>query len=245
MSFKDHFSERAGVYARARPTYPERLFAELAARAPGRALAWDSGTGNGQAAVGLAQHFDRVIATDPSQAQLAEAAPHPKIIFRLGREAESGLPDRSADLVAAAQAAHWFDLPAFYAEARRVLRPNGLIAMWSYGLCRIEPAIDAVLDPFYYDVVGPYWPPERKHVDAAYATLPFPFDHEEFPGLSIVRDWTLDAFVDYVRSWSAVNRYCSAKAGDPVPGLTSALRPLWPGSRTVTWPIAVRLGRVA
>jgi SAM-dependent methyltransferase len=245
VSFKDHFSARAGVYARARPSYPEQLFAELARRSPRQELAWDSGTGNGQAARGLAEHFERVIATDPSQAQLDEALPHPRITFRLGREAESGLPGRSADLVTAAQAAHWFDLPAFYVEVRRVLRPGGIIAMWSYGLCRIEPAIDAVVDPFYNEVVGPYWPPERKHVDAAYATLPFPFDTEEFPRLSIVRDWTLDEFIDYVRSWSAVNRYVAAKTVDPIPGLASALRPLWPGSRTVTWPIAMRLGRVA
>src|SRR5262245_41335163 len=129
MTFHDHFSTRASIYARARPSYPPSLFAELATLAPGHRLAWDCGTGNGQAARGLATHFDQVVATDPSAPQLAQAPPHPKIEFRLAEERDCGLPPRSVDLATAAQAAHWFDLQAYYAEARRVLRPGGVIAI--------------------------------------------------------------------------------------------------------------------
>ncbi|HEV8123929.1 MAG TPA: class I SAM-dependent methyltransferase [Gemmatimonadales bacterium] len=244
MTFHDHFSTRAETYARARPTYPDRLFEELAKRTSQHDLAWDSGTGNGQAAIGLATHFTQVVATDPSEAQLREVTPHPRIIFRRGREAESGLDDHVADLVTAAQAAHWFDLPAFYQEARRVLKPNGLIAMWSYGVCRLGPELDSILHPFYYDTVGPYWPPERAHVDSGYRDLPFPFESAAFPEFSIERDWTLEEFLEYVHTWSAVNRYIAAKGGDPVEQLGAVLRPRWRNPQPVVWPISVRSARV-
>lgn len=244
MTFHDHFSTRADTYARARPTYPDRLFEELARRSPALELAWDCGTGNGQAARGLADHFARVVATDPSEAQLREARPHPRITFRRGRESESGLENHGADLVTAAQAAHWFALPAFYQEARRVLKPNGLIAMWSYGACRLGPELDSILDPFYYDTVGPYWPPERVHVDSGYRDLPFPFESEDFPELAIERQWTLEEFLDYVHTWSAVTRYIAAKASDPVRQLANALIPHWREAQRVIWPIAVRSARV-
>lgn len=245
MSFQDHFSNRAESYARARPTYPDRLFVELAKRAPGHELAWDSGTGSGQAAIGLAEHFSQVVATDPSEAQLREAAPHPRIVFRRGRESESGLADDAADLVAAAQAAHWFDLPAFYDEARRVLKPGGIIAMWSYGVCRLGDDLDAVLGPFYYDTVGPYWPAERVHVDSGYRTLPFPFEAEPFPELTIERDWAMEEFLEYVHTWSAVNRFIAKQHLDPVEQLSQELRPRWLGVRRVTWPVAIRCARIS
>lgn len=244
MTFHDHFSTRAPTYARARPSYPARLFEELAARVPGHELAWDSGTGNGQAAVGLADHFAQVIATDPSAAQLREATPHPRIVFRPGRESESGLSDRTADLVAAAQAAHWFDLTAFYTEARRVLKPGGVIAIWSYGVCRLGHGLDSILSTFYYDVVGPYWPPERRHVDSGYRTLPFPFQAEDFPEIGIERDWTLEEFLEYVHTWSAVNRFIASQGADPVEHLGAQLRPKWQGLHRVVWPVAMRSARV-
>ena len=69
----DHFSAHAQNYARFRPTYPTELFAWLASQSPGHRLAWDCGTGNGQAALGLADHFVHVHATDLSPQQLAQA----------------------------------------------------------------------------------------------------------------------------------------------------------------------------
>jgi len=243
---QDHFSSLARAYARARPTYPPVLFQELTRLAPGQGLAWDCGTGNGQAAVGLANHFRTVLATDPSAAQLAEAEPHPRIIYRQLPEASSGLDAGSADLVTAAQAAHWFDLDRFYAEALRVLRPGGLLAVWCYGLCRIAPAIDALLSEFYAETVGPWWPPERRHIDARYRTLRFPFPDLPFPSMSIERSWTLPELLDYLRTWSAVGRYLASCGHDPVLAVEGELARQWgqpDRPRPVIWPLAMRLGR--
>jgi len=243
MTFQDHFSDRARRYADARPTYPPALFAKLAAQAPGHALAWDCGTGNGQAALGLAVHFDAVLATDPSEAQLAHARPHPRVTYRIAPESRSWLPDHSADLVTAAQAAHWFELSLFNAEARRVLRPGGLVAIWCYSLCRISPEIDPILGTFYRETVGPYWPPERRHTEDGYRSLEFPFEELPFPELTMEHDWTAEQFGAYVGTWSAVGRFIKARGFDPVPSMLEAIAPVWSGPQRITWPLSGRLGR--
>jgi SAM-dependent methyltransferase len=246
-AFQDHFSAVAVAYARARPTYPPALYAELAALSPGHALAWDCGTGNGQAALGLAAHFDAVLATDPSAAQVAQTPPHPRLTVRLAPEAASGLPAGTADLVTAAQAAHWFDLDAFYAEVRRVLRPHGVLALWCYGLCRVAPAVDKLLDRFSRVTVGRYWPPGRRHVDAAYRSLAFPFPEAPFPPLVMERRWRLEELGAYVRTWSAVTQFSRERGFDPVAPLLRELAPVWGApeeARAVTWALAGRVGRL-
>ena len=176
MSFKDHFSNQAADYARFRPRYPREMFEYLGTTAPGRKLAWDCATGNGQAAVELAEVFDRVIATDASEKQIANAQPHERVEYRVAPAEESSVESDSIDVIVVAQALHWFDLDRFYAEARRVLKPRGVLAASAYNLLRIEPAIDAIVDRYYHEVVGPFWPPERKLVEN-FGDLPFPF-HE-------------------------------------------------------------------
>lgn len=248
LTFQDHFSSLAERYARARPTYPPALFSELAALTSGHDAVWDCGTGNGQAALGLAEHFESVVASDPSKTQLAEAPQHPRVTYRLGPEASSGLPDGSVDLVTAAQAAHWFDLPAFYREARRVLKPGGVIALWCYSLCHITPAVDARLAVFYRETVGPFWPPERHHIDAAYRTLDFPFAELPFATVTMEHRWTLDQLAAYIDTWSAVAEFRKIRRGDPLPTLVAALASVWgePGTfHNVEWPLSVRAGRVA
>jgi SAM-dependent methyltransferase len=245
--FKDHFSTRAAGYAQARPTYPASLFAALAEACTGRTLAWDCGTGNGQAALGLADHFATVIATDPSTPQLSRARAHPRITYRRGRESESGLAPGAVDLVTAAQAAHWFDLGAFYGEVRRVLRPRGVVAIWTYSICHISPEIDHLLDEFYRHTVGPYWPPERRHVESGYRSLPFPFDQLPFPDLVMEHAWALPELAAFLGTWSAVTRYSDAHGNDPVGPFLERLAPLWGAPqqrRRVTWPLAGRLGRL-
>ena len=247
MAFQDHFSSRAEIYSRARPTYPPALFERLAALAPGRALAWDCGTGNGQAAIGLAAHFAKVVATDPSEAQLSRAQPHPRVEYRLAQERASGLAPRSVDLAASAQAAHWFDLEAYYEEVRRVLRPDGIVALWCYNLLRIAPDIDAIIGRFYVETVGPFWPPERRHTEAGYQTLPFPFPELPFPAMTMKHDWTLMELGNYLRSWSAVMRFAVERRYDPVDALLSDLGQIWGPNdrpRRVEWPLAGRIGRL-
>lgn len=247
MTFKDHFSARAPAYARARPVYPAPLFDELAALSPDLDLAWDAGTGNGQAAVGLASHFRRVHATDASPAQLAEAPAHSRIVFQCAPADRSGLQDRSASLVTVAQAAHWFDLTAFYAEALRVLKPGGVLALWCYGLCEIAPNIDRVVERFYRETVGPWWPAERAHIANGYASLPFPLPELSFPPVAMMHSWNLAQFLDFLGTWSAVSAFRKERGEDPVAPLGAALAPMWgvpDAVRTLRWPLRGRIGRL-
>ena len=175
MRFKDHFSDQAADYTKYRPNYPNELFAYLASLVLARECAWDCGTGSGQAAVALTEFFDRVIATDASEKQILSATKSARVEYRIAPAENSGLSSHSLDLIAVAQALHWFDLDAFYMEAKRVLKPEGALAVWGYGLLEIAPEIDAVINRFYREIVGPYWPPERKIIESRYQTIPFPF----------------------------------------------------------------------
>jgi len=191
--FKDHFSRHAASYAGHRPDYPAALFDYLAARAGAHELVWDVATGNGQAAHGLVRHFARVSATDASAEQIREAMPHPRITYRVAPAEASGLEPASVDLITVAQALHWFDLPRFYTEARRVLRPGGLIAMWCYHLMSVSTEVDRVLEHFYADTIGPDWPPERRLVEDGYRSLEFPFaEIQDAPFFSIERIWSVE-----------------------------------------------------
>jgi SAM-dependent methyltransferase len=245
MSYHDHFSGHAQAYARYRPDYPSELFDFLATLAPRREFALDCATGSGQAAWGLAQHFSQVIACDASLAQLRTARPHAKIFYIANLAEQLALSDHSVDLVVAAQAAHWFDLERFHVEVRRVLRPRGALALWTYGLALVSPDIDAAVRDFYESVVGPYWPPERRHVESGYRELPFPWREQAAPAFQRVLAWSLDDFVGYIGTWSAVQRYTKARGEDPLPALRAQLAPLWnlgPERRSVTWPLHLRLG---
>ena len=247
--FKDHFSRLAAQYAAFRPRYPATLFDYLAEVAPARSAAWDCACGSGQATVDLADRFDAIVATDASAQQVSAAAPHPRVTYRVAPAENSGLPPESVDLVTVAQALHWFDLNAFYAEARRVLRPNGVLAVWSYGLHVLEEQeIQALLHEYYTETVGEYWPPERKIVEAGYRSLPFPFVELKPPAFAMSELWTLSQLLGYLRSWSATSRYVQKNGIDPVTPLGEKIEPLWGGAartRLVQWPVDMRVGRKA
>jgi SAM-dependent methyltransferase len=241
----DHFSGHAADYAKFRPGYPEALFDWIAVQTAGHDLAWDCGCGNGQASVPLAGRYRRVAATDFSADQIAQATPHPNVDYRTAPAEASGLPDHCADLVTIAQALHWFDFDRFYAEVRRVVKPGGAIVAWTYQLLRGEPAINAVLDDFYRNTLGPHWPPERKWVDLAYRGLPFPFEEIAAPPFEIRLQWSLDDLIAYVGTWSATHRCLTAEGADPMPALRERLAPVWgAGEREIVWPIAIKAGRV-
>jgi SAM-dependent methyltransferase len=244
----DYFSTQAATYAAFRPTYPRSLFAFVASVAPRRTLVWDCATGNGQAAVALAEDFERVIATDVSEKQLAHATPHPNVEYRIASAEESGLSAHSADAITVAQALHWFQVDRFYAEVRRVLAPRGVIVVWSYNDAEIagDSVLDAMLQEFNTETVGPYWPAERQLVRDGYRTVPFPFDPVATPAVTLERSWTLAELAGYVRSWSATTRYAAERGVDPVIALEALLATRWgdPAARRVVhWPLVILAGR--
>jgi SAM-dependent methyltransferase len=242
----DHFSSVAAKYAEHRPSYPSSLATFLATLAPGRTQAWDCGTGSGQAAVMLAAEFDHVVATDPSPQQLAHAKRHRHVEYRLGPESASGLPTASCDLAAAAQAAHWFDLPAFYAEVNRVLKPGGVVAVWGYAVIHVNPAIDPVVGWFEHERVGPHWPPGRELANDRYRTLLFPYQRLDAPSFVMERRWTCTQFLDYLGTWSAVLRCRQATGRDPIEDVAPRLGSLWGSeARDVRWPIHLLVGHVS
>ena len=247
--FKDHFSGLAANYAAFRPHYPGALYAELAKLVDRHELAWDCGCGNGQASVGLANHFDRVIATDPSAPQIDKAIAADRVTYAVcPAEDAPVLKDDSVDLILAAQAAHWFDLPKFYDEFRRVARPSAKLVLLSYRPTQVDDgAANAALQHFYTDGIGAYWPPERHHVDEGYANIPFPFPEEPGPDLTMEVSWPLDRLVAYAGTWSAVKEYRAKTGKDPLPGFRDALAEVWgnpDAPKRVFWPLTFRIGRV-
>lgn len=246
-NFQDHFGSVATHYARSRPSYPAELFHWLAGQCGARELAWDCGAGNGQASLELARHFRQVLATDASAGQIAAAIPHARIEYRVAPAEESGLPPGAADLVVVAQALHWFDLNRFYAEVRRVLKSDGLVAAWSYGVLKLEgEEVDTLVQHFYRDEVGPFWPPERRHVESAYRELPFPFVPVAAPAFAMSLSWTLEQVLGYFRSWSATAGFIQARGHDPVAALAARLGAAWgepERPRRVQWPLALLAGR--
>ena len=244
MTFKDHFSTQAADYSKFRPSYPQELFGYLGSIAPSRQLAWDCGTGNGQAAVGLASVFDRVLATDAAEKQIANAQPHERVEYRVAPAENSGIKSGTLDLIMVAQALHWFDLDRFYAEGRRVLKPDAIMAASAYNLLHIEQAIDEVVNRYYYEVVGPFWPPERQLVDQ-FADLPFPFHEIDPPKFEMTAQWSLEHLLGYLQTWSSTQRFIAAKGTDPLKQISDELRAAWGDSRqkrTVIWPLILRVG---
>jgi SAM-dependent methyltransferase len=243
----DEFASVAAAYASCRPNYPDALFNFLSSQCRSHELAWDCGAGSGQATLPLTRRFKRVIATDASAAMLAYAPPHPSIQYRVTPAESSGLEPRSADLVTVAQALHWFNLERFYAEVERVLVPEGVLAVWTYSHLSVEhEPVDRVLAHYYHEVVGPYWAPERRHVESGYASLPFPYPEIPAPFLTTEQQWSLDQLLGYVGSWSATQRYREVTGTNPVEDLGRRLLPIWGGAgavRRARWPLSVRVGR--
>ena len=245
---RDHFSEIARDYASYRPRYPDALFDFLAERAPARGVAWDCACGNGQATLDLADQFDRVIATDASAAQIAQAPAHPRIEWRVAPAERSGLPAGTCDLVTVAQALHWLDIDAFFREAARVSRPRGLVAVWSYGGGSLDdPEANEVLRHFAR-AVGPYWPPERRLVDEGYRSIRMPLDEIEVPDFDMAEWWTVEQLAGYVGTWSATSAYRKAVNEDPMVDFEARLREVWGNpveARRVAWRLTVRAGSVS
>lgn len=244
-AFSDHFGGAARSYATYRPHYPAALFEWLGSVAAGHDRAWDCGTGSGQAAVALAGHFAEVVASDPSVAQLANATSAPGLSYVAMTAEQPALRADSIDLVTVAQALHWFDRPCFFAEVNRVLRPGGVLAVWSYQLLTVEPSIDARVVHFYRDVLGPDWPSERALVDSGYAGIALPYAEMATPEVAMEADWSLAQFGGYLSSWSAVGRHRARVGADPLPAFMRDMADRWGPTftRRIRWRLIVRAGR--
>ena len=246
-AFKDYFSASAAEYATFRPRYPSAVFDFLSAIPLHRRVAWDCATGSGQVAVPLADRFERVIATDASREQIAHATPHPRVAYSVALADASGLADHSVDLVTVAQALHWLPLDRFFAEVRRVLAPDGVLAVWCYMRSVLEGELDAILMRYYAGTCAPYWPAERALVDEGYASIQLPIDEVAQPPLQIEAPLTLAEFGGYMRTWSATRKLAAAIGRDPVVEVLEEMRPLWGADderRMIRWPIRMRAGRL-
>ncbi len=243
MKFKDHFSTQTQAYATSRPSYPQALFDDLAERAPACDNAWDVACGTGQATAGLSKVFANVTATDASAKQIANARPLPGVAYRVGSAEDSDLAAASTDLVCIAQALHWLDTPRFYAEAKRVLRPGGLLCAISYPLMKIDAELDQLVWTLYSKTLGPWWPPERAHVENGYRDLGFPEPRLATPAFEMALEWSLDTLTTYLRSWSATARAQDALQDDPLRAVLPALQTAWGDAETrrVRWPLLVLL----
>lgn len=244
MAPRNWFDQGGKAYARFRPTYPPALARFLASVSPGTALAVDVGCGNGQLTAQLAEHFDRVVGTDPSADQIANAAAHAHVEYARAPAEQLPVADHRAQLVTAAQAAHWFDLPRFYREVRRIAVRGAALALISYGVPHLDVGLEPRFSRFYWQEIGPYWPARRQLVESGYADLPFPFD-EQTPPAEIRADWNLEEWLGYVSTWSAVRRAHEAGREDILRALVADLTALWGDparGREIRWPINMRWG---
>jgi SAM-dependent methyltransferase len=195
----------------------------------------------------LARCFDRVIATDASQAQIAAATPDPRVEYRVAPAERSRLPDDVVDAITVAQAMHWLDPDAFYREVGRVGRDGAVVVVWGYNLLSIAPVLDRIIDRFYHQTMRQWWAPERRLVDDEYRSLPWPFEAIEFPRVGMAAAWSLRHLLGYLGSWSAVRSCHGATGRDPVGELTEELTAAWGSTdevRTVTWPLFGKAGRL-
>lgn len=247
---QDHFSKVAGSYASFRPTYPSELFDFIVSISPGRCLAWEAGAGSGQATLALAERFERVVATDVSAEQVARAPRRENISWHVSpSEDVPMIADHTVELIAVAQALHWFDFERFYAECRRVAAEGGVLAAWSYGAPTMDGEVGRLLHEFMYgpDGIGPYWPPERDHIHAEYRSIPFPFERIESPRFELVQEWTPTQVAGYLRSMSATAQYLKTHTDDPVTAFEQSVAGVWPDGETrrITWPLFVLAGRIS
>lgn len=246
-AFKDHFSQVADAYAHWRPTYPDALFDAITAVVPASAAVWEPGCGSGQATRGLSARFAHVHATDPSAAQIeqhwAKVGQANNVSLAVEPGEATALPDRSVDLVAVAQALHWFERPRFFAECERVLRPGAVLAAWTYQDMVFNDGLEVAADAFRAEI-APYWPSERAEVDAGYADYAWPFPALPAPSLWLAAEWTLPQLLGYLGSLSATVRCRAANGSDPVETHAAAIAQAWgePAQvRTMRWPLILHL----
>jgi len=246
--YVNHFGVKSSEYLQFRPDYPDSLYKFLTGLVDKRDLAWDCGTGNGQAAAQLAQYFKNVVGSDINQAQLNVAVKKDNIQYECWPAEKTGLKDGSVDLITIAQALHWFNFDKFYDEVRRVAKYKGIIAAWCYSLGSVDTEIDVLIRKLYSDILGDaYWPKERRYIDEEYLTIPFPFKEIETPDFHIEKKINFMQLMGYLNTWSAVKQYQQVNQGNPINLIFSDLQLAWGDpdtARIMNWPVRLLAGHV-
>jgi SAM-dependent methyltransferase len=244
---KDLFSKQAATYAQFRPTYPTELFDFVLQNVENKQIAWDCATGNGQAAKVLAQHFEQVVATDMSQKQIDNAAQSDNIVYSVAKAKATDFADNTFDLITVAQAVHWFDFDKFYAEARRVAKPNATLAIWGYGIMYFDnEEVDKLIQNFYHNVTGKYWDAERRHLDEGYRTVPFPFEAIETPNFEMTFNWHRYELEGFLNSWSSIQHFIKANGYNPISDLMLDIDAVWDefNRESVHFPVFMKMGKI-
>ena len=244
LEFKDHFSENSEEYNKFRPKYPAELFAYLASVSKQHQKTWDCATGTGQSALSLSEYYSTVIATDASKIQIENAEKKQGVVYQLATAENSNIDGCSVDLITVAQACHWFNIDAFAKEANRVLKKQGIVAIWSYNLLTIQEDIDEIISCLYHDILGEYWPVERKMVEDGYKNIQLPFKEIETPLFTMSAKWNLYQLTGYLCTWSATSKYKKKCGINPVEIVYDRLADLWGKPETellVKWPLSIRL----
>jgi ubiquinone/menaquinone biosynthesis C-methylase UbiE len=244
---KDLFSAQAKLYSQFRPHYPEELFAYILSFVKEKETVWDCATGNGQAAIQLVPHFNKIIATDISKEQLAQAFKHPKIEYLVCTAEATPFPDHSFDLITVAQAFHWFDHHLFNSEVQRIGKQDAVIAIWHYDrFSTADKALNKLMDDFYWNITGPYWDKERRFIDDHYSTIPFPYKRLPAKGFETKLNWTKEQMIGYLSSWSAVQQYIKVHGVSPLHLIEEKLALIWgeTNEKQVSFPIYLQIGRI-
>lgn len=246
IEFKDNFSIQSDIYLKYRPHYPKELFLFLSSLTKEHNSAWDCGTGNGQAAVGLADFYKKVIATDPSKQQLQNAIPNKKVIYKNEKAEYNSIESDSIDIVTAANSLHWFDFDIFYASVKRVLKKNGVFAAWTYGPPSVSPEVDNIIKHFHDIILDEYWLSENRLTENEYRTIPFPFQRIGCPDFYCSKEFDLDEMIGYLNTWSAVQRYILNNNKNPADDLFPDLLKVWKDKdfkKVFTWKLVLMTGK--
>ena len=242
---KDNFSKQAVDYSKFRPQYPEEMIKYIISFVNNKSTALDLATGNGQVAHKLSAYFEKVFATDISQKQLDNAIWANNIIYSKEPAENTSFENQKFDLIVVAQVVHWFDFESFYKEIYRILKPEGIFVVLGYGLFFTNPYSDKILHHFYYDIVGPYWDAERRHLDENYETIPFPFEEIPTEKFENQFSWTFEALIGYLQTWSSVQHYILKNNQNPIDLIYDDLKVSWQkNDKKVIFPLLLRIGKL-
>ncbi|HEV8285618.1 MAG TPA: class I SAM-dependent methyltransferase [Chitinophagaceae bacterium] len=244
-STKDLFSGHSDIYAKYRPLYPKELYDFILKQVSTKDIALDCGTGNGQAAGVLAEHFKQVHATDISDKQIKNAIQKPNLHYHVCKAEKTPFSDDTFDLITSATAVHWFHFERFFSEMKRIGKNNSVFACWGYKLFRTDNTrLNEIVDAFYTQKIHSYWDAERRHVDEEYKNIPFPFEEIENPGFATHLQWDLKILEGYLNTWSAVQHYIKKNDANPVIDLMDEIKTQLPGDirLKITFPIFMRIG---